>query len=49
MDTKNIENYLNSFGQNVVDDSKRLLHSEKGSTALGKSIRFKVEKKQFSR
>tara|TARA_R100000781_G_scaffold114931_1_gene87934 strand:- start:2351 stop:2890 length:540 start_codon:yes stop_codon:yes gene_type:complete len=44
MDTKNIENYLNSFGQNVVDDSKRLLHSEKGSTALGKSIRFKVEK-----
>lgn len=44
MDTKNIENYLNSFGQNVVDDSKRLLYSEKGSTALGQSIRFKVEK-----
>ena len=42
MDTKNIENYLKSFGQNVVDDSKRLLHSEKGSTALGKSIRFEV-------
>ena len=42
MNTKNIENYLNSFGQNVVDDSKKLLHSEKGRTALGKSIRFKV-------
>ena len=42
MNTKNIENYLKSFGQNVVDDSKKLLYSEKGSTALGKSIRFKV-------
>ena len=42
MDTKNLENYLKSFGQNVVDDSKKLLYSEKGSTALGKSIRFKV-------
>tara|TARA_R100001244_G_scaffold130017_1_gene101868 strand:- start:157 stop:699 length:543 start_codon:yes stop_codon:yes gene_type:complete len=44
MDTKNLENYLKSFGQNVVEDSKKLLYSEKGSTALGKSIRFKVEK-----
>tara|TARA_R110002074_G_scaffold1434_1_gene8555 strand:- start:6074 stop:6619 length:546 start_codon:yes stop_codon:yes gene_type:complete len=44
MDTTNIERYLNSFGQNVVDDSKKLLQSEKGSTALGKSIRFKVTK-----
>jgi hypothetical protein len=44
MDTTNIERYLNSFGQNVVDDSKKLLRSEKGSTALGKSIRFKVTK-----
>tara|TARA_R110000765_G_scaffold214550_2_gene319569 strand:+ start:310 stop:858 length:549 start_codon:yes stop_codon:yes gene_type:complete len=42
MDTKNIERYLKSFGQNVVDDSKKLLYSEKGATALGKSIRFKV-------
>tara|TARA_R100000963_G_C4638303_1_gene102118 strand:+ start:53 stop:598 length:546 start_codon:yes stop_codon:yes gene_type:complete len=42
MNTKNIENYLKSFGQNVVDDSKKLLYSEKGNTALGKSIRFKV-------
>jgi hypothetical protein len=44
MNTKNIERYLNSFGQNVVNDSKKLLYSEKGSTALGKSIRFKVVK-----
>jgi hypothetical protein len=44
MDTTNIENYLKSFGQNVVEDSKKLLHSKKGSTSLGKSIRFKVEK-----
>ena len=42
MDTKNIENYLKSFGQNVVNDSEKLLWSEKGSTALGKSIRFEV-------
>ena len=44
MNTKNIENYLKSFGQNVVNNSKKLLYSEKGSTALGKSIRFKVVK-----
>jgi hypothetical protein len=44
MNTDNIERYLNSFGQNVVEDSKKLLYSEKGSTALGKSIRFKVTK-----
>ena len=44
MDTKNIERYLKSFGQNVVDDSEKLLYSEKGNTALGKSIRFEVVK-----
>jgi len=44
MDTANIERYLKSFGQNVVDDSEKLLYSEKGNTALGKSIRFEVEK-----
>ena len=43
MKTTNIENYLKSFGQNVVKDSKKLLYSEKGRTALGKSIKFKVE------
>ena len=42
MNTANIERYLKSFGQNVVDDSEKLLYSEKGNTALGKSIRFKV-------
>ena len=44
MDTKNIERYLNSFGKQVVKDSKALLKKDKGATALGKSIRFKVEK-----
>ena len=43
MKTDNIERYLESFGRNVVKDSENLLHSKKGSTALGKSIRFKVE------
>ena len=50
MKTDNIERYLNSFGQNVVSDAKKLLYSEKGNTDLGKSIRFKVvrEKNGFS-
>lgn len=42
MNTANIERYLNSFGNHVVKDSRKLLQSAKGSTALGKSIRFKV-------
>jgi hypothetical protein len=44
MKTKNLENYLNLFANNVVKDSENLLHSEKGSTALGKSIRATVSK-----
>tara|TARA_R110000824_G_scaffold308853_1_gene496270 strand:- start:30 stop:575 length:546 start_codon:yes stop_codon:yes gene_type:complete len=44
MDTSNIERYLKSFGSHVVEDSKKLLKAAKGSTALGSSIRFKVEK-----
>ena len=44
METKNLENYLNSFGGQVVNDSKALLKKDKGDTALGKSIRFKVVK-----
>ena len=44
MKTQNIENYLNSFANNVVKDSERLLYSQKGNTALGQSIRAKVEK-----
>ena len=42
MNTDNFQRYLNSFGNQVVKDSKKLLQSAKGSTALGKSIRFKV-------
>lgn len=42
MDTTNIEKYLNSFGQQVVNDAKSNLQSYKGSTALGNSIRFEV-------
>lgn len=44
MKTQNIENYLNIFANNVVKDSERLLHSKKGNTALGQSIRAKVTK-----
>jgi hypothetical protein len=44
MKTKNLENYLNLFANNVVKDSERLLYSEKGNTALGQSIRAIVEK-----
>jgi hypothetical protein len=42
MDTKNVERYLKSFGNQVVNRSKALLKKEKGSTALGQSIRFEV-------
>ena len=42
MDTQNIENYLNSFGQNVVKDAKANLQKDKGSTAIGQSIKFEV-------
>ena len=42
MKTKNLENYLNLFANNVVKDSEKLLSSAKGSTALGNSIRAKV-------
>jgi len=42
MKTENIENYLNLFANNVVKDSQRLLQSQKGNTALGKSIRAVV-------
>ena len=44
MDTPNIERYLNSFGRNVVKDSKDILQAAKGSTALANSIRFEVVK-----
>jgi|TARA_R110002020_G_scaffold51746_4_gene146238 hypothetical protein len=43
MKTDNIERYLESFGRNVVQESKKILGKAKGSTALANSIRFKVE------
>ena len=42
MNTDNIERRLNSFGKQVVKDSKDLLYKAKGSTSLGESIRFTV-------
>jgi hypothetical protein len=42
MDTKNIENYLNQFGKNVVAAAKKNINKAKGSTAIGQSIRFEV-------
>jgi hypothetical protein len=42
METTNIERYLNSFGKQVVRDSKELLKEAKGNTALSNSIRFEV-------
>jgi len=46
VDTDNIERYLNSFGNQVVKESKNLLKNAKGSTSLGDSIRFKVTKEE---
>ena len=43
MKTKNIENYLNSFGKQVVNRAKgNLQRSKGGNTNLEKSIEFKV-------
>ena len=43
MDTKNIENYLNSFGKEVVKNAKgNLQKGGKGGGKLEKSIKFKV-------
>ena len=44
MDTDNLQRYLDSFGKQVVKDANGILSSQKGSTALSKSIRFEVEK-----
>tara|TARA_R110000787_G_scaffold199757_1_gene310862 strand:- start:1023 stop:1556 length:534 start_codon:yes stop_codon:yes gene_type:complete len=44
MDTKNVENYLNSFGKQVVNRAKSNLGKAKGgSTKLAQSIRFEVK------
>lgn len=44
MNTENLQRYLDSFGKQVVKDANGILSSQKGNTALSKSIRFKVEK-----
>ena len=44
MDTENLQRYLDSFGKQVLKDANGILKSQKGSTALSKSIRFEVEK-----
>jgi hypothetical protein len=44
VDTDNLQRYLNSFGKQVVKDANGILNSQKGNTALSKSIRFEVEK-----
>jgi hypothetical protein len=44
VDTENLQRYLNSFGKQVVKDANGILNSQKGNTALSKSIRFEVEK-----
>ena len=42
MNTRSLENYLNSFAAQVVKESKGILKSDKGNTALGDSIRAVV-------
>jgi hypothetical protein len=42
MKTPSLENFLKTFGDKVVSDAKKSLQKQKGDTALGKSIRFKV-------
>jgi len=42
MDTTRIERYLNSFAKNVVASAQIKLNKDKGSTALGQSIRSEV-------
>jgi hypothetical protein len=44
VDTENLQRYLDSFGKQVVKDANGILNSQKGNTALSKSIRFEVEK-----
>jgi hypothetical protein len=44
VNTDNLQRYLDSFGKQVVKDANGILSSQKGSTALSKSIRFEVEK-----
>tara|TARA_R100001463_G_scaffold19995_1_gene48940 strand:- start:235 stop:786 length:552 start_codon:yes stop_codon:yes gene_type:complete len=43
MKTENLKRYLESFGANVVKESKGILSFAKGDTALGNSIRVQVD------
>ena len=42
MDTKSLENFLDKFGNTVMERAKGDLYDAKGNTALGQSIRFEV-------
>ena len=42
MNTAKLEKYLDDFGSKVVKDAQDILQKDKGNTALGQSIRFKV-------
>ena len=44
MNTSGIERYLNLFASQVVKESRGLLQSSKGSTALANTIRYKIKK-----
>ena len=44
MKTTGIETYLKLFAAKVVSQSKGILHSAKGDTFLGNSIRYEVKK-----
>tara|TARA_R100000541_G_scaffold36261_1_gene44326 strand:+ start:62 stop:610 length:549 start_codon:yes stop_codon:yes gene_type:complete len=46
VETLKIEKFLDSFGKQVVKDSKDLLQKDKGNTRLGESIRFQVTKEE---
>ena len=43
MKTPRVKRYLESFAKQVVRDSRKMLSSAKGNTALAKSIRAVVE------
>jgi hypothetical protein len=40
VNTENLQRYLDSFGKQVLKDANGILKSQKGNTALSKSIRF---------
>ena len=42
MDTKSLEEFLDKFGNTVMERAKENLDAAKGNTVLGQSIRFEV-------